>query len=156
MHKLDDVVFENLAKKYPELFQKSPMNGIFVGEGWLPLIDTLCEVMSKEINELQNKIRCEEENKNFAAITSLNEILNSKINSLPTIIRINEKYGRLEFKILEPSARHSNFIDIISILSSKMCEVCGKPGEPRNNHGKVKTYCDSHHKISGHDFWAGL
>lgn len=64
-----------------------------------------------------------------------------------TVLQVKEKFGglRLYFGAPEP---HNTEIDALvraaEELSTKTCEICGKRGENRPQHGWWRTLCDEH------------
>jgi hypothetical protein len=110
-----------LAKKYPALF-KHEGNGIAyytciaVGDGWLPLVEDLCEKIVAVCTESNLKI--------------------------PTVFQVKEKFGGLRFYVDSATDKVFNLIDDAEELSFVTCEDCGEPGHPRGG-GWIKTLCDT-------------
>ena len=59
------------------------------------------------------------------------------------ILQIKEKYGGLRFYVGGVDAETLAFIEEVERKSYETCEICGKPGKPREG-GWVKTLCDEH------------
>lgn len=145
---MDDQEFEELAKRWPDLMQKSQQDYLGVGEGWFTLIDVLCGGLSSGISQARYQIKYAMEHpdaKFVKPIPELEAALQAKIDALPTIVQIKEKFGGLRFYVDGGTTEHHNYISFAEALSNRTCEVCGAPGEHRND-GWVKTLCDAHHK----------
>jgi hypothetical protein len=58
------------------------------------------------------------------------------------ILQVKEKWGGLRFYV----SGSSELLDFISEMENKcleMCEICGRPGKPREG-GWIRTLCDEH------------
>lgn len=58
-----------------------------------------------------------------------------------TIHQVKEKFGGLRFYIGLDTDEIFDRINQAEAESFKVCETCGKPGEPTSNHGWIKTLC---------------
>ena len=95
-----------------------------VGLGWLPLI----EVLDRQLRRLDPDYRIEQ---------------------------VKEKFGGLRYYITTSEGCTNTdsmyaIIDTIELLSFRICEDCGRPGEERGN-GWIRTLCDEceGEKVSG-------
>lgn len=155
---------EQIIRKYPNLFKmvSRPYTetcmcwGIETGDGWLDIIDKLCEFLT--------------EHKWLTSVELFDQNgmpVNVKY-SYPHVVfdQIKEKFGTLriyyhielpEFKsyidistnnaiikkIADDIDQYVNgVINFIEFLSGKICEVTGKPGQLRIKGGWYKTVCD--------------
>ena len=139
---MDDQLFENLAKKYPDLFQKAKVDDFKIGNGWYDLLDTLCDVISREVNYIRSMIKYSIEN-NQPNIAEREEELEAAVENLPTIIHVKVKFGSLSFYTDGGSKEHECYIQFAENMSTKICEKCGSPGQFRG-HGWIKVLCDKH------------
>lgn len=57
--------------------------------------------------------------------------------------QIKEKFGRLRFAYLGGDPEFRGAVEFARLLSGSICEVCGLPGEERDD-GWVHTLCDKH------------
>lgn len=142
-------VFENLATKYPLLFQKSKINDLGVGLGWLGIIDTLCGLISSSVEQKQQSLKfyfdLDIKDRDQDKIQKLEEEIASLIKDLPTILQIKEKFGGLRFYVVGSNNEYNNYIRFAESMSFHTCELCGAPGEARND-GWTKVLCEKHHK----------
>ncbi len=123
---MNDKNTKYLYVKYPEIFRQHtlPMQETCMcwdfccGDGWFELIDALCN-----------------------HITSMCKNNDWKI---PEALQVKEKYGGLRFYIDGVDYRASETvmggIEFAEALSYRICESCGRKGEP-NNKGLIRTLC---------------
>ena len=57
------------------------------------------------------------------------------------VSQVKEKFGGLRFYVGAATPEVFDIIDECERLSYKTCELCGKPGKPREG-GWIKTLCD--------------
>lgn len=116
-----------LLSKYHKLFPKKTKDsiepvslfGIECDDGWFELIDTLCNTISTFVS--QNKVE-------------------------PVIIeQVKEKFGGLRFYFIGGNDLIRGMAWFAEALSFNICEVCGNPGELRED-GYVRTLCDKCNK----------
>lgn len=159
MNSITEQQFEELAKRYPDLFLKAKIDRINVGIGWYSLIDTLCEKISETVEQTRFQIRYLTDNnnagENWARINELEIMLAADINELPTLINIKEKFGGMYISVQDGSVTIQNFISFVHTLSMHTCEHCGMPGTARND-GWTKTLCNKHHRERENDNHYGL
>ncbi len=144
----DDELFEQLAKAYPDLMQKSRQEHLGVGEGWFTIIKTLCGLISYRVSQARYKIGYALENPGSKYIKPMEELeaeLAAAIEELPVIDQIKEKFGGLRFYYSGGDDRIENYVGFAEAMAYHTCEECGAPGEARNT-GWVKVRCDKHHK----------
>lgn len=145
----EDTIFEELAKRWPNLYSKSEVQYYGVGVGWLNIIDTLSGMISYKIDRLSGLLRYEREQagelRSIERIEKYEKEVAEAIEGLPIISDIKEKYGGLRFYVRGATEEVENYIDFAEALSMKTCEECGAPGEPRSD-GWTKTLCDRHHR----------
>lgn len=141
---MNDQSFENLAKKYPALFEKSPISYMAIGDGWIGIIDALCEAICADYD---NAVRIKQltlEDKD-----TVDDALERKIaqhrEELPSFIQIKEKFGGLRIYVQDAKPEVQSYITFAESMSYRVCEECGAPGEPRNDSWS-KTLCDMHHR----------
>jgi len=112
---------QEIIDKYPKLFRQVSLSeyescmawGICVGDGWLNIIDQL----STELNELDVEYS-----------------------------QIKEKFGELRVYLDILNQEHTNkaynIVNKYEILSTTICEKCGKPGKRSTKNSWIKTICD--------------
>jgi hypothetical protein len=145
----EDQIFEELAKRWPDLYSKSDVQYYGVGPGWLNIIDTLCGLISNKVDNRKRLLKYEQEqvgeNRSIERIEKYQNEIEEAIEELPTISQVKEKYGGLRFYVYGATEEVYNYIDFAEAMSMRTCEECGAPGEPRSD-GWTKTLCDRHHR----------
>ena len=121
-----------LVKAFPLLYgdRNAPMQSTamcwgFPGDGWFDLIWDL----SSKLEPLIQKCIDEEQD------TEL----------YPKAFQVKEKFGGLRFYMTCGSREIFDLINETEVLSHKICEECGKPGEERVG-GWIHTLCDYCHE----------
>lgn len=116
---LEDIIVKN----HPLMFPNQDF-GIQCGDGWFDLIETLCSNIQSYIDN--NKERD----------PSIKQV---------EVLQIKEKFGSLRFYASGGNATTGGMIWFAESMSTKICEVCGKPGK-RIGGGWVRTLCEEHAK----------
>ena len=117
--KYDEFV-ERLEKNHPQMFDQ-PYGGICVGEGWWPIIESLCSCIQSHI-----------------------DFINRKEQLITVQVRqVKEKFGGLRFYYDGGDDYVDGLVRMAEAWADKTCEVCGKPGKRRNT-GWVRNLCDEH------------
>lgn len=108
--------------RFPEVFgpldRLQPLirdQGLAVGDGWMPRLDSLCCDLTAMIRE---------DGLRFQAI------------------QVKEKFGGLRFYAQGGTARSRALIDAAEALSITICERCGNLSHLRNRGGYMTTVCD--------------
>jgi len=128
-----------LCAAYPKIFSQRHWDkqdtcmcwGFECGDGWYPLIDTLCAHLQ----------------------------WNTDKNNYPQVIatQVKEKFGGLRFyHVIEAKdgfdhiERHYGAIDgaisFAAKMSAKICEICGKPGEIKGE-AWLRCVCPDHENV---------
>lgn len=111
---------QKLMAKYPNLYRDSKIrHGFYVGDGWLPLIDTLSAILESEIKDMPEDIKG-----HFF------------------VVQVKEKFGTLRFYLEHSTPFLDGAISMAESMSARTCEECGLPGSLRNG-SWIKTKCDS-------------
>ena len=90
--------------------------GIAVHDGWIPLLDQLCCVLTDVIRADQLSFQA---------------------------TQVKEKFGQLRFYAQGGTARTRALIDAAELRSGTICEGCGDTSYLRNRGGLITTICDS-------------
>ena len=110
---------ERLLKKFPSLFESPFFRGINIGDGWFPLVYSLCKDLTK-----------------FLKIEPMSSI---------RILIIKEEYGGLRiYASIYPKYLVGEVFTRIheaELKSRGICEVCGRKGSLYTNHYSLKTLC---------------
>jgi len=99
-----------LCNRYPAIFAErhapatqSAMGwGFMLDDGWYALLDLLCAALQRETN----------------------------LRAAPQVVatQVKEKFGSLHFRVHAASDRQRVMIALAERASTRICEVCGKPG----------------------------
>lgn len=143
-----DQFFEELAKLYPELMEKSEI-GEYIGvdSGWFPIIDVLCGCIYNKLYNAKSRLAGATEYPRDDGDEYLNTTTKEvadELEALPVIVQIKEKFGTMRFYVHNGSDRVYDLIDFAEGMSAVTCEVCGKPGKLDENSGWIKTHCVEH------------
>jgi len=112
---------KNLMEKYPRLFKgDGPRCGFYIGEGWMPLVTSLCSVLH---NHLEYSVP-------------------EEIRHEMYVDQIKEKFGFLRYYMNQETSFMSGAIALAESMSGNICEECSAVGKRRNG-GWIKTLCDS-------------
>ena len=146
MHPLLD---EYICKKYPKIFadrHKSMKEtcmcwGLDVGNGWLYLIDNLCQNIQHHIDTphwVYNEKTKEYEEPPKGA-TACSQVVADQVK---------EKFSGLRFYVHGGDEYTHALIDQAEDLSYFICEMCGRMDETvgRNHKGWIQTTCKEHSK----------
>lgn len=122
---MDSDLQKQLYDRYPLIFQERglPMAdtgmcwGIATGNGWHHLIDGLCAQLQRETDQ-----------------DGASQIIATQVK---------EKLGTLRFHTREATERQSAMIALARELSSRICDQCGAPCQPRTS-GQHATRCRAH------------
>jgi hypothetical protein len=139
--------FEELAKRHPDLIQKSHQEYLGVGAGWHNILDVLFGMLSYDVEKARRELQHAMENptnKYIKPIAELEANLDKALEELPTIVQIKEKFGGLRFYTNGNTDIHDAYINFAERMASQTCERCGCPGSLRNS-SWMKTLCDTHH-----------
>ena len=143
---MNEQIFEDFAKRYPDLFQKAEIAYLGVGDGWLGILDTLCALISYDVQQARYRLKyaMEHQGEKFAdPIPIAEERLAKAIDGLPIIVDIKEKFGSLRFYVNHADDKVENYIRFAEGMSHRVCEECGAPGKQTNG-GWIKTLCKEH------------
>ena len=138
--------FEELAKMYPELMEKSQQDYIGVDKGWHNVIRAVCHGFYERVESAKSRLAYAKDKvaKGETVDLSIYEsALQREIDNLPVISQIKEKFGTLRFYAHNCDDRTDAIINFAEYLSAVTCEKCGKPGKLDTN-GWMKTHCEDH------------
>lgn len=116
---------DELRAKYPDILSGYLWHGKQVynyncGNGWIPLLDSLLDL-------IQQRIKWHENDKEPVPPVK--------------VVQIKEKFACLRFYFDGGDDHINGMVSMAERMSSKICEACGKPGKSRNL-GWYKTLCD--------------
>lgn len=154
---------EQLCANYPEIFRDrhKPMTetamcwGFACGDGWYPLINTLCRLIMSEVKGLRRDIA--ETRKNLARqdtinpwareyysaerLADLEQKLATAEAELPIAAQVKEKFGGLRFYVDRGNDIHHAYIRFAETMSYTICEECGATRDVYQTTGWVHTVC---------------
>lgn len=140
---MKEQLFEELAKRHPDLFQKAEVQDFECDDGWYNILDTLCGLISSDVKRARTTLEwCR--NKNDGIIEA-EETLKQALENLPIIQQVKEKFGGLRFYTDRETKEVGAFIRFAEEIAEITCEQCGAPGEKRNT-GWIKVRCDKHQR----------
>jgi hypothetical protein len=113
-----DAFAKQMEERFPKMFAES-YGGFAVGEGWWPIIESLCASIQGHID--WKKGECPQ----------------------VTVAQIKEKFGGLRFYYDGGDEQVYGMVRMAENWAAHACETCGAPGKSRNG-GWIKTLCDYH------------
>ena len=119
-----DAFTKHMEESFPKMFA-NPYGGFCVGEGWWPIIETLCSNIQSH-TDWWNKNR-----------------ENRPIVEQVVVGQIKEKFGGLRFYYQGGDDQISGMTRMAEAWANNTCENCGAPGKCREG-GWIKTLCDHH------------
>lgn len=131
--------FENCLKtNYPLMFNGDDI-GLWVGEGWQPIIRQLCSAIQVHIDS-RNSHREYLLKKNPDG-----ENIPDKVEQV-VVAQIKEKFGELRFYYDGGDDYISGLVSMAESMSRITCEECGKPGTLGGKYW-MKTLCPEHRDL---------
>lgn len=163
-----------LCTKYPEIFRDrhKPMSetamcwGFSCGDGWYPLINTLCKLLVWDFRMAEGDLKRAEsayaqlqtdmadlpaaERANLESlrnwytperIDACRKALEKAQAELPVATQVKEKFGGLRFYVTGGSDRHYAYIRMAEAMSYTTCEECGATQGVYRTSGWVHTTC---------------
>ena len=126
---------KRMEEKYPEMLTK-PYGGFAIGEGWWPIIETLCGQISS-YTKWRNNTR--------EALLKDNPYNHKIPDAVPqvTVAQIKEKFGGLRFYYSGGDDEISGMVRMAESWAAHTCETCGAPATKQTT-GWIKTVCDKH------------
>jgi len=149
MIKDQDDYFEDLAKSYPELMEKSRIGETLgVGVGWFNIINTLCGCIYEPLAHAKDRLKAATDyprNDGGQYLAKSEADCKREIENLPVIVQIKEKFAGLRFYTDYCNDRVDVLIQFAEKMSRCTCEECGNPGE-LDSAGWMKTHCRNHRR----------
>jgi hypothetical protein len=148
---------KRLLTKYAPLFdgRRGGTRHVGVGDGWYTLLDTLCALICWEHRPDRspwetkrrrhgNAIYQEADTDDAVGRTREDFTWSEYVVTLPVVHEVKEKLGALRFYANGCNEVVCSYVMFAECLSARICEVCGAPGERRDDHGWLRTLCDRH------------
>ncbi len=108
----------NLIAGFPLVFKS--LQHVECGDGWIPLLKALCEVLENEIEQMPSELQPD-----FFAT------------------QIKEKFGALRFYMNRTTPYMRGAVAMAEHMSYTVCEECGDPGAPCSVRW-IRTLCEKH------------
>ena len=119
-----DAFEKRMKEKYPKMFSQ-PYGGFCVGEGWWPILETLCSNIQSHIDWW---------NKNHEKHPVVEQVV---------VAQIKEKFGGLRFYYDGGDDQIRGMVRMAESWADHSCEECGAPGTAGGK-GWIKTLCPAH------------
>jgi hypothetical protein len=112
--------FEELKNKYPLVYKEYPRAGVWIVDGWIPMVEKL----SKELSD-------------YLEIANIDDF---------QVDQIKEKFGSLRFYCSRPlDIGVREIISKYEDLSTKICTVCGEHANRyKDADGRFHLLCEPH------------
>lgn len=107
----------------PQLQRNLMAFGLDIGDGWLDLVNELCEELDKLIKEKYPQFK-----------------------SCFEVTQVKEKFGGLRFYVSSASEEMYDLISRYEEKSYSICEICGSKNAKIRDGGWVVTLCDTCNK----------
>ena len=137
----DEAKYDAFAKRmedtYPKMFSE-PYGGFAIGEGWWPIIESLCKQIQSHIDYTNDR------NAALKKDNQYNLKIPKKVNQV-VVGQIKEKFGGLRFYYEGGDDQIYGMVRMAESWAAKTCETCGNPGQIRKG-GWLKNLCDKHEK----------
>jgi hypothetical protein len=130
-----DAFAKHMKERFPKMFAQ-PYGGFCCGEGWWPILESLCENVQSHIdwNE-KTRLKLQEDNPYEHPIpVSITQV---------TVAQIKEKFGGLRFYYDGGDDYIRGLVSMAESWAEKSCETCGAPGTSGGK-GWIKTLCPTH------------
>jgi hypothetical protein len=119
-----DTFAKRMEAKYPKMFAQ-PYGGFAVGEGWWPIIESLC-------GQIQS----------YTDWSNMNRELRPVVTQ-PVVAQVKEKLGGLRFYYDGGDEAVAGMVRMAEAWADHSCEECGAPGSSGGK-GWIKTLCPTH------------
>ena len=123
--------YEEFAARMTERFPKildGKYGGFAVGEGWWPILESLCANIQSHINHTN---------------TQFEKYGRGQLVEQVVVEQVKEKFGGLRFYYTGGDEQIYGMVRMAEAWADKSCEECGAPGKSRGG-GWIKTLCDRH------------
>lgn len=118
---------KQLESEYPKMFTHK-YGGVAVGEGWWPIIQSLCRNIQYHIDWKQ------EQKEKYNRGEGCEQVV---------VTQIKEKFGGLRFYYDGGDEYINGLVTMAESWAARTCEECGVPGKQRSG-GWIRTLCDHH------------
>ena len=130
-----EVFAKRMEEKYPELFSH-PYGGFAVGEGWWPIIETLC-------GQIDSYTKWRNNTREARLVDNPHDSIIPDAVPQVVVAQIKEKFGGLRFYYDGGDAHIGGMVRMAESWAGHSCEECGAPGTSGGK-GWIKTLCPTH------------
>ena len=116
-----DEFAKRMHERFPEMF-KMPYGGFCIGEGWWPILESLCGQIQHHI-DWKNK--------------------QSEVVPQVVVAQIKEKFGGLRFYYTGGDEYIFGLVSMAESWAERSCEDCGNKATKQTT-GWIKNLCDTH------------
>jgi hypothetical protein len=116
-----------MTKRFPKMLD-GKYGGFAVGEGWWPILESLCANIQGHIDH---------------ANTQFEKYGRGQLVEQVVVEQVKEKFGGLRFYYTGGDEQIYGMVRMAEAWADASCEECGAPGKSRNG-GWIKTLCDRH------------
>jgi hypothetical protein len=132
-----DKFHKEMETKFPKMFSE-PYGGFACGEGWWPILESLCVNIQGHI-DWKNKTRSRLLENNPYEHEIPNEVAQVVVR------QIKEKFGGLRFYYDGGDDAIGGMVRMAESWAGHTCEDCGSPATKQTS-GWIKTVCDMHYE----------
>jgi len=130
-----EVFAKQMETRFPKMFAES-YGGFACGEGWWPIIESLCANIQGHIDwRNSTHDRLLEDN-------PYNHPIHNKVEQV-TVNQIKEKFGGLRFYYSGGDDTVDGMVRMAESWAGRACETCGAPGTS-GGRGWISTLCPTH------------
>jgi len=130
-----EVFAKHMEERFPKMFADS-YGGFACGEGWWPIIESLCVNIQGHIDwKNTTRSRLLEDN-------PYNHDIPNEVKQV-TVRQIKEKFGGLRFYYDGGDDTIDGMVTMAESWANRSCENCGSPATKQTT-GWIKTVCDKH------------
>ena len=123
-----DVFTKRMEERFPKMFGHKRYGGFACGEGWWPILESLCANIQSHI-DWKN-----EQKEKYSRGEGCNQVV---------VAQIKEKFGGLRFYYDGGDETINGMVRMAEVWADRSCETCGAPGTSGGN-GWIQTLCPAH------------
>jgi hypothetical protein len=130
-----EVFVNQMEERFPKMFA-NPYGGVACGEGWWPIIQSLCAHIQGHI-DWANSTR-----ERLLKDNPYNHPIPDEVTQV-TVNQIKEKFGGLRFYYSGGDDTVDGMVRMAESWAGHACETCGAPGTS-GGRGWITTLCPTH------------
>lgn len=125
--------------------------GFAIGDGWFPLIEAACGVISapylsaeREYRHARQRDADGDPDIDASVVEHARAKMLAAEARVPFALQVKEKFGTLRFFLEGGGERTRACAEFAEYLSASICEICGRPGVTLASGGWMRTRCGEH------------